>query len=534
MKIFKYILCIASLLAFHSCLIENDMSYPRVSAEFTAFEVEGQESATIDVQNRQINIELSETADITHLKVLNVAFTENTRCEPAIGEYLDLSQPVKVTLSIYQDYEWTISASQTIDRYVRCTGQIGNAEINVDKHEAVVYVSSTQSLSAITIESMKLEPETSVILGYVENAGTAEESVKSFEFPLVLDCTLLRYFDVEYKGETVRWSLNVFPQDIEMTITSAIPWCYSADIEGEFDGGAAPVIEYRADADADWTTFSEVSVSGTTLSAKLTGLTEGTLYHARLSRDGEAEEEVTFTTGTPLQLDNMGFDSWYQSGSGTWYPNLNSTIEIWDTANGGTAMLRKNPTTPEYDFLATAEADNTAAARLESMEVVMFAAGNLYTGKFQKASFSGGVGAILEWGVPFTGRPKALKGYYSYAPKPIDRAKAPYEYLMGTTDNCQILVILTDWSSRFTIDTAQSIFVDQTQANESIIAYGKIESGEDTGGQYKEFTLDLEYWRPDATPTYAVVVACASYKGDYFTGAVGSVMYVDEFEFVYE
>ena len=105
---------------------------------------------------------------------------------------------------------------------------------------------------------------------------------------------------------------------------------------------------------------------------------------------------------------------------------------------------------------------------------------------------------------------------------------------MGTTDNCQILVILTDWSSRFTIDTAQSIFVDQTQANESIIAYGKIESGEDTGGQYKEFTLDLEYWRPDATPTYAVVVACASYKGDYFTGAVGSVMYVDEFEFVYE
>ena len=101
-------------------------------------------------------------------------------------------------------------------------------------------------------------------------------------------------------------------------------------------------------------------------------------------------------------------------------------------------------------------------------------------------------------------------------------------------DKCQILVILTDWDDQFTVNTAQGIFVDQTQANKSIIAYGKLESDEDTGGAYKEFTLPLEYWRPDATPTYAVVVACASYKGDYFTGGLGSVMYVDEFEFVYE
>ena len=28
--------------------------------------------------------------------------------------------------------------------------------------------------------------------------------------------------------------------------------------------------------------------------------------------------------------------------------------------------------------------------------------------------------------------------------------------------------------------------------------------------------------------------ACASYLGDYFTGGVGSLLYVDEFEFVYD
>ena len=86
----------------------------------------------------------------------------------------------------------------------------------------------------------------------------------------------------------------------------------------------------------------------------------------------------------------------------------------------------------------------------------------------------------------------------------------------------------------FTVDTANGIFFDQTQANEDIIAYARYESSDDTGGQYREFSLELEYWRPDATPEYAIVISCASYLGNYFTGGVGSVMYVDEFEFIYD
>lgn len=535
-RIFRYLLAVLSVISLHSCLIENDMSYPRVLAEFTAFGVDGQESVTINTQDRTISVVLSETADISALKITDIGFTDMVICHPMLkpGDIIDLSEPLKVTLSIYQDYEWTISATQPIERYVRCTGQVGDAEIDLQTHDAVVYVSKTQPLSSITIEDMKLEPETSVILGYVEDAGAEDETVNEFEFPLVLDCTLKRYFDIEYKGTVTRWSLNVFPQDVVMAVTSVAPWCYSADIEGEFDGGTAPVLEYRPDSEETWSRTDDISVNGTAVSARLTGLTEGTLYHVRFSRNGETGKEVTFTTGTPDQIENMGFDDWYKNSSGTWYPNLNETVKIWDTANGGTALLRKNPTVPEYDFLATDDQDNKAAARLESMNVAKFAAGNIYTGEFKNATISEGMGAILNWGIPFTGRPSSLKGYYSYSPKTVDYADSPYESLKGTMDKCQILVILTDWSEPFTINTAKGIFVDQTQANKSIIAYGKLESDEDTGGAYKEFTLPLEYWRPDATPTYAVVVACASYKGDYFTGGLGSVMYVDEFEFVYE
>ena len=100
-------------------------------------------------------------------------------------------------------------------------------------------------------------------------------------------------------------------------------------------------------------------------------------------------------------------------------------------------------------------------------------------------------------------------------------------------DQCQILVMLTDWDEPFKVNTNAGTFVDQ-ENDPHIVAYAKFESPENTGGQYKEFTLPLEWRRPDATPKYAVIVACASYKGDFFTGGVGSMMYVDEFEFIYD
>lgn len=46
------------LASMQSCLIDNDMSYPRTRANITAFEVEGQKSVTIDENTRTVTIEL--------------------------------------------------------------------------------------------------------------------------------------------------------------------------------------------------------------------------------------------------------------------------------------------------------------------------------------------------------------------------------------------------------------------------------------------------------------------------------------------
>ncbi len=52
--------------------------------------------------------------------------------------------------------------------------------------------------------------------------------------------------------------------------------------------------------------------------------------------------------------------------------------------------------------------------------------------------------------------------------------------------------------------------------------------------EYQEFTINVDYRNRTKTPTHIVIVAAASKYGDYFTGGVGSTLYLDEFEFVYD
>ena len=181
--------------------------------------------------------------------------------------------------------------------------------------------------------------------------------------------------------------------------------------------------------------------------------------------------------------------------------------------------------------------EGKSAVKLESMTAFgIMAAGNIYTGAFQKVI--GMSGAALEWGTPFTSRPLALKGYFDYAPKTIDMADSAHESLKGQTDICQIQIFLTDRADKFQINTSDGKFVDVN--GNDIIAYGKVESSVATSTKeglvngYEPFTIKLEYRSTTRKPTQIVIVGAASKYGDYFTGGKGSVLYLDEFSFVYD
>ncbi len=535
----KLMIILTAALSLLSC-IKNDMSYPRIIADITSFSVEGQKSVTIDAAARTVTVILEETADIKSLKLLDLTFTADAVMLETLPEVLDLSTPVTVTLKTYQDYVWTISAEQPISRYVQIKDQIGEASLNISERMAYVYVPEDYALSSITFEDIKLEPEGSYI---VSTTGTVIENsvevtkTQEVNLPMTLDCTLIRYFDVKYKDDTLRWSLKVLPKQIDLEISNVNAWCYSADVTAVSKTGDSPVVEYRLASASDWTRAEDIVLSGRNVSVTLPRLKADTQYTVRII-DGElVSDEFQFKTEPALQLHNMSFDSWYSddpsSDKSAWFPDLDlSANYIWDSANKGTASLGYVPTKPERSDLAVNGSDK-AAARLETMQVNIIgikklAAGNIYTGKFGKVA---GVGAELDWGVPFTSRPQALKGYFKYSPKAINMAEGPYADKIGETDRCQIQIMLTDWPEPFRINTSEGRFVD-VENDKGIIAFARMEADYATDG-YQEFTLDLEYRDMTRTPKYVVISACASSLGDYFTGGVGSVMYVDEFEFIY-
>ena len=235
---------------------------------------------------------------------------------------------------------------------------------------------------------------------------------------------------------------------------------------------------------------------------------------------------MSFTTQAADQLPNFNFDSWCKDGK-EWYANADlGENYFWDSGNKGANTLSElNPTFPEETFVVSGK-----AARLQSKYVVIaFAGGNIYSGSFGAVS---GLGASINFGRQYTCRPTALHGWYSYAPKEINRTKAPYDNLKGTMDVAKIYVALTDWSAPFVVNTNTGTFFDVNDP--SVIAYGELEDGTGTNGKYREFTINLEYRDLERIPTHVLVVATASKYADYFTGGEGSLMYIDEFEFLFE
>ena len=510
-----------------SCL-EDDMAKPRTLAEFTQMSVENG-TVTIDRDSRTVSIELDELGDLSQVRITSFSLNDKAYfTDGVLPDVLDLTVPYKVTLAMYYDFEWTISAVQNVSRYVKCANQVGSAFFDMERREAHVYVSKSQRLRDLVISDMKLELEGARILsttGIEVESGESVEKTRPCSFPMQLDCTVKRTFLVKTRGgDEVVWSLTAIPKDVPAQITAIAPWCWSADVKATFDGtSAAPVVKYKTKTASDWSEVSsdKVTVDGINVNASIEGLEQGTEYEVKLVFNGRELQQQTFVTGVPEQLYNLNFDDWADDKT----PYTSGFEGIWDTANPGTSMLNIAPTVQETEDVVSG-----SAVRMQSAYKMKFAAGNIYVGKFNSVDFSS-LGATLFWGYEFDAMPSAMKGYYKYSPKNIDYAAPAYESLRGKPDKCQIQIFLTDWDDRFLINTGANQFVD-VYNDPHIIAFGRLESDE-TVTEYKEFTIPLEY-RSFRKPKYIVVSCCASSLGDYFTGGVGSTLLVDEFELIYK
>lgn len=339
-------------------------------------------------------------------------------------------------------------------------------------------------------------------------------------------------YSVDFTIVDVKGHYDIFELELEVisdvdaeAVAAYAGWACFAKFEGRYFTSQAPegiTFQYRKVSETEWTEIDpsdmEVNASALRYTTVVFGLAPDTQYVFRaVSAEDKETKEITFSTSASVTIHNLNFDSWSDSDK---YPNA-SGYDIWDSANSSGAAITTKPVT---------DAVKGYAARLESVKAMgMMAAGNIFTGQFAGLA---GLGAKLDWGTPFNGRPIALRGYYKYSPKTIDMAKAPYTDKKGQMDQSQIVVFLTDWTAPFRINTSSKEFVDLDN-DPGIIALGQLNSSNEDAG-YVKFTLPLVYRDATRIPTYLVIAAASSRYGDYFTGGVGSVLHIDEFELVYD
>ena len=264
----------------------------------------------------------------------------------------------------------------------------------------------------------------------------------------------------------------------------------------------------------------------------------------------EAESEIIdFTTEEQIALYNGNFEDWYGHANGgffnttTWFACSQEYYtanggSYWDSSNPGTtqdagAVVNINPTQGNSNVVHTR---GGKSAELKSQYKVKFAAASLYTGSF--GGLVGMDGAKINFGQLFVSRPIALRGWFQYAPvnvTHVGKNQPAGTITKGDPDVCSIYIALA--KEAYTVNNTNiSTFIKFKEDN-NIIAYGELPVKEcvSTNGAWKEFTIDLEYKtqeKPDNM--YIIVVASASKYGDYFTGGDGSILYVDDFELIYD
>ena len=303
--------------------------------------------------------------------------------------------------------------------------------------------------------------------------------------------------------------------------------------KGDFDQTKLQ-LQYKAANSETWNSIdaSELTISGDNLSYKLTGLTPETDYTYRFAYITGDEEvfsaESSFTTEPQTALYNGGFEDWY-SVSNYYSPNADANTKFWDTSNPGSASFNYVVTEPETEFVHGGEKSVKLASKYA---VIKLAAGSIYTGTFGKVS---GTSATINWGVPFNGRPTALKCYISYAPGSVNRGTKPSIATApdnGANDHCGVRIALMTKS--VTINNSSSAwYVPDWENDDFVVAYGYYEQSTSDNGEWRELTIPLTYHSITKKPTHIVITAASSAYGDYFYGSDASVLYLDDCELIY-
>ena len=547
----------AALLAA-SC-ISNDIPYPVVELRIANVEGEGFSVSENNVTSRVVTLTLDEATDIRNVKIDAVTYDavvhsielnkaellDQVRSSQELTGTFNLLSPIYTTLSLYQDYDWTIRAVQTIERRFSVTGQIGATEIDTENRIVRVYVPDDTDLGHIEIEELKLGPAeiTTYSPSLEELSGSSFESV--------------RFVDVTCHGVTERWMLYVETTNVKVALREADLWQNTGTVTAlisadEYASGAA--LEYRIKGDTEWQPMQESGYDAGILTATIApewktetnpngltvyklvpkkGLFAGHTYEFQLLVGGSeqgAPLEYTAPAGNTIpngDMEDASMSCWTQN---------NKTAEFWGSGNN----------TFTKGLCTQASFAGGTRAKLQATSAVgVLASGNLFTGLFQKDLITRGVvsfGQTYAW----KARPRALKvQYFAEHIGPVDidmKFGAPIG--MGDQDRARIMVAIVDWNARREVGSGTEPPTGTWDPQEAasteqgkIIAYGSLFIDESsTGDRMIDTELELHFYDREAKPSglYQLVISCStSAYGDFMTGCKSNVLYIDNFEWAY-
>ncbi|WP_346862948.1 PCMD domain-containing protein [uncultured Draconibacterium sp.] len=261
-----------------------------------------------------------------------------------------------------------------------------------------------------------------------------------------------------------------------------------------------------------------------------------------IAEDGSKHEweiESFIASATP-QLSNWDLNQWYKTASNYYEPGADAATTIWGTGNQGTQILNKLATIREDlgngNFAAHMETlDNGALAGTFGAPI---SAGSIFTGVFNPDNIDpSNPEAAIEFGSPFTGRPKSIRVKYSYSPGAVNKDKKGNVLDYG--DACDIYALfeirLGGNTERLATAWFRSEEAQETLSSLEIpVNFGELDNS------FPDYMKPVNHGFVSADsasfvlPTHITFVASSSFDGANFAGAIGSLLIIDDIEMIYE
>lgn len=254
---------------------------------------------------------------------------------------------------------------------------------------------------------------------------------------------------------------------------------------------------------------------------------------------------VVYTVKAPQKSLKFTFDEWKTVGKG---PSLHDEPmpdeQLASSVQGASLLyLYGVQGFPVYKTDDVVSGD--AAIKLVTMDtsdaanslVPAITSGSVFTGKFDLSFAFTDKLKCTRFGIPYNKKPLMLKGWYKYTPgeKFIDGTDYTNIVTLDKIDECSIQAVL--YEAKDAEGKEVTLTGHDINTSEYRVAVANLED-RTAKSEYTQFVLPFSYVNGkeyNQGTEYKIAIICSSSKeGDFFRGAGGSTLYIDELELIGE